>query len=129
MENLKLSNDLANNDLSNNDLSNNEVSFLNENNLMKDYFYDLLLNIKNSDETKIIICKNSYERRFVHILANSLGLYHTRYGDWSDWFKNHRDHQENVDRLDGQEHYKIVGVKVSTKSLPLSRKDKNHQTF
>ena len=58
MENLKLSNDLSNNDLSNNDLSNNdlsnndlsnnEVSFLNENNLMKDYFYDLLLNIKVS---------------------------------------------------------------------------------
>ena len=61
------------------ELSNDEVRFLNENIVLKDYFYDLLLNIKNSNKTKIIICKNSYERRFVHILANSLGLCHSRY--------------------------------------------------
>ena len=42
------------------ELSNDEVRFLNENIVLKDYFYDLLLNIKNSNETKIIICKNSY---------------------------------------------------------------------
>ena len=111
------------------ELSNDEVSFLNENIVLKDYLYDLLLNIKNNNETKIIICKNSYERRVVHILANSLGLYHSRYGDWSDWFKKYRDYQENIDKIDGQEHYKIVGVKVSTKTLPLSKKDKKHQTF
>ena len=111
------------------ELSNDEVSFLNENIVLKDYFYDLLLNIKNNNETKIIICKNSYERRFVHILAISLGLYHSRYGDWRDWFKKHRDYQENIDKIDGQEHYKIVGVKVSTKHLPLSKKDKKHQRF
>jgi hypothetical protein len=69
------------------ELSNDEVSFLNENIVLKDYLYDLLLNIKNSNETKIILCKNSYDRRFVHILAISLGLYHSRYSDWSDWFK------------------------------------------
>ena len=109
------------------ELSNDEVSFLNENIVLKDYFYDLLLNIKNSNETKIILCKNSYERRFVHILAISLGLYHSRYSDWSDWFKKYRDYQETVDKLDGQDHYKIVGVKVSTKPLLLSRKDKIHQ--
>ena len=98
------------------ELSNVEVSFLNENIVLKDYFYDLLLNIKNSNE-----------RRFVHILAISLGLYHSRYSDWSDWFKKYRDYQETVDKLDGQDHYKIVGVKVSTKPLLLSRKDKIHQ--
>jgi hypothetical protein len=109
------------------ELSNDEVRFLNENIVLKDYFYDLLLNIKNSNKTKIIICKNSYERRFVHILANSLGLCHSRYGDWSDFFKKYRDYQENVNKYDGLEHYKIVGVKVSTKPLHLSRKDKKHQ--
>jgi hypothetical protein len=54
-------------------LSNDEVNFLNENIFLKGYFYNLLLNIKNNDETKVILCKNSYERRFVHILANNLG--------------------------------------------------------
>ena len=108
-------------------LSNDEVNFLNENIFLKDYFYNLLLKIKNNDEEKVILCKNSYERRFVHILATSLGLYHSRYGDWSDWFKKYRDYQEKVDNIDGQEHYKIVGVKVSTKPLHLSKKDKKHQ--
>jgi hypothetical protein len=109
------------------ELSNDEVNFLNENIVLKDYFYDLLINIKNN-ETKIILCKNSYERRIVHILAISLGLYHSRHGDWSDFFKKYRDYQETVDKGDGQDHYKIVGVKVSTNPLPLSRKDKIHQT-
>ena len=97
------------------------------NNIYKMYFYNLLLKIKNNNETKVILCKNSYERRFVHILATSLGLYHSRYGDWSDWFKKYRDYQERVDNIDGQEHYKIVGVKVSTKPLHLSKKDKKYQ--
>ena len=110
------------------ELSNDEVSFLNENIVLKDYFYDLLINIKNSNETKIIICKNSHERRFVHILAISLGLYHSRYGDWSEFFKKYRDYQENVNKYDGLKHYKIVGVKVSTKPLHLSKKDKKNQT-
>jgi hypothetical protein len=57
-----------------------------------------------------------------------LGLYHSRHGDLSDWFKQCRDYQESVDKIDGQDHYKIVGVKVSTNPLPLSRKDKIHQT-
>ena len=109
------------------ELSKDEFSFLNENIVLKDYFYDLLLNIKNNNETKIIMCKNSYERRFVHVLAISLGLYHSRYGNWSDFFKKYRDYQEKIYNYDGQEHYKIVGVKVSTNPLPLSRKDKKHQ--
>jgi hypothetical protein len=111
------------------ELSNDEVQFLNENIFLKDYFYGLLQNIKNSDKTEIIICKNSYERRFVHILAVRLGLYHSRHGDWSDFFKKYRDYQENVNKWDGQKHYKIVGVKVSTKPLLLCRKDKKHQTL
>jgi hypothetical protein len=61
------------------------------------------------------------------ILANALGLYHARHGDWSDWFKAHRDHQETVDNIDGLEHYKIIGVKVSTKPIHLSNKDRKHQ--
>ena len=100
---------------------------VNENIFLKDYFYNLLLNIKNNDEPKVILCKNSYERRFVHILATSLWLYHSRYGDWSDWFKKYRDYQEIVDDIYGQEHYKMVGVKVSTQPLHLSKKDKKHQ--
>lgn len=102
-------------------------NFLNENIKLRDYFYNLLLKIKNNDETKIIFCKNSYERKFVHILANYLGLYHARYGDWDDWFKKHRDYQEKIDRIDGQNHYKIIGVKLSTRPLHLTKKDIKHQ--
>ena len=108
-------------------LPNDEVNFLNENILLRDYFYNLLLNIKSNNKTEVILCKNSYERRFVHILAISLGLYHSRYGDWSDFFKKYRDYQERVDNIDGQEHYKILGVKVSTQPLRLSKKDNKHQ--
>jgi hypothetical protein len=108
-------------------LPNDEVNFLNENILLRDYFYNLLLNIKSNNKTEVILCNNSYERRFVHILAISLGLYHSRYGDWSDFFKKYRDYQERVDNIDGQEHYKILGVKVSTQPLRLSKKDKKHQ--
>ncbi len=110
-----------------NHLSNDEINFLNEDISLKDKFYNLLLNVKNNDETKVILCKNSYERRFVHILSIGLGLYHSRHGDWSDWFKKHRDYQEKIDSFDGKEHYKIVGVKVSTKPIYLSKKDKRHQ--
>lgn len=110
-----------------NNLLNDEDIFLNENIFLKDYFYNLLLNIKNNDETKIILCKNSYERRFVHILAIKLGLYHSRHGDWNDFFLKTRDYQESINNIDGQEYYKIVGVKVSTKPLQLSKKDKKHQ--
>ena len=109
------------------DLSNDEINFLNEDIFLKDKYYNLLLNIKNNDETTIVLCKNSYERRFVHMLSVSLGLYHSRYGDWSELFKKYRDLQEKVDSVDGKEHYKIVGVKVSTKPIQLSKKDKKHQ--
>ena len=108
-------------------LSNDEINFVNTNIPLKNFFYHLLLSIKNNEETKVILCNNSYERRFVHILAISLGLYHSRYGDWTDWFKKHRDYQEDIDRIDGQNYYKIIGVKVSTKPLPLSKTDKKHQ--
>jgi hypothetical protein len=108
-------------------LPNDEVNFLNENILLRDYFYNLLLKVKNNNETKVILCNNSYERRFVHILAIGLGLYHSRYGDWSEFFKKYRDFQEKPDKYDAKEHYKIVGVKVSTNPLQLSKKDKKHQ--
>jgi len=89
--------------------------------------HNLLIRIKNNEETKVILCKNSYERRCVHMLSIDLSLYHARYGDWDEWFKKYRDYQEKVDNIDGQEHYKIIGVKVSTEPLHLSKKDKRHQ--
>ena len=112
------------------ELSNVEVSFLNENIVLKDYFYDLLLNIKNSNETTIIICKNSYERRFVHILAISLGLYHNRHIECDKkMFDNFFDYQCKCKycwEIAGKKSL-IINVKVSTKPLLLSRKDKIHQ--
>ena len=56
-----------------------------------------------------------------------MGLYHSRFGDWSEWFKKNRDYMEKVDKIDGQEYYKIIGVKVSINPLPLSKKDRKHQ--
>jgi len=112
-----------------NNVSNDEIIFLNENIFLRNKFYNLLLTIKNNDETKVVLCNNSYKRRFVHILSNSLGLYHSRYGDWSEWFKKYRDWQEKVDSINGQEHYRIVGVKVSTKQIHLSKIDKIHQKY
>lgn len=108
-------------------LSSSEILFLNEDILLRDKYYNILINIKNNDDTKVVLCNNSYERRIVHILSKELGLYHTRYGDWSDWFKKYRDYQEGVSSIDGKEHYRIVGVKVSTKPIKLSKKDKIHQ--
>ena len=96
---------------------------------METTYNELLQKIKDQKSTEIILCKNSYERRIVHTIANELGLYHSRHGDWSDHFKKYRDYQETVDKYDGREHYKIVGVKVSVNPLPLSKKDKLHQRF
>lgn len=110
-----------------NDLSIAELDFLDTNIPLKDYFYDLLSNIKNNNKIEIILCKNSYERKFVHLLASSIGLYHSRHCDWSEEFKRHRDYQEKIYKIDGQEHYKIIGVKVSSAPLQLSKKDKIHQ--
>lgn len=55
--------------------------------------------------------------------------YHSRYGDWSNKWKKIREwgYHEKVDSDDGKEHYKIVGVKVSTKPIYLTKKDKRHQ--
>jgi hypothetical protein len=103
---------------------------LNENIVLKDYFYDLLINIKNSNETKIIICKNSYERRFVHILAISLGLYHSRHIEYDKkMFDNFFDYQCKCKYCweIARKKSLIINVKVSTKPLLLSRKDKKHQ--
>ena len=81
---------------------------------------------------KIIICKNSYERRFVHILANSLGLYHNRHIEYDKkMFENFFDYQCKCKycwEIAGKKSL-IINVKVSTKPPLLSKKDKKHQTF
>ena len=71
-----------------------------------------MLNIKNNDETKVILCKNSYERRFVHILSNSLSLYHSRYGDWSDFFKKYSDKKTTDidDKMDKDGEYPYYNI-------------------
>ena len=114
-------------------LPNDEINFLNENIALRDYFYDILINIKNDDKTQItnVLCKNSYERRIVHILAQSLGLYHARYGKWDDdKFEKFFDHQcacRQCWKYAGENCFRIVGVTVANVPLCLSKKDKIHQ--
>lgn len=114
-------------------LPNDEIIFLNENIVLRNYFYNILIDIKNNNEPQIInvLCKNSYERRIVHILAQSLGLYHSRYGKWdNDKFKGFFDYQcgcKQCWKYAGKNCYKIIGVKVANVPLCLSKKDKIHQ--
>lgn len=113
-------------------LPNDEKIFLNENIDLRNYFYNIIINIKNDNMPQIrnIKCKNSYERRIVHILAQSFGLYHSRYGEWDDYFKNDFDYEcacKKCWEIAGEKYYKIAGVTVSNNPLCLSRKDKIHQ--
>ena len=125
-------------------LPEDELNFLNENIILRDKFYDILIKIKNNDELTItntvkknnsderitnILCKNSYERRIVHILAGSLGLYHARLvcyysytectcGDYSREYGSFSSYCTN-----------LIGVKISNIPIPLSKKDRFHQTI
>ena len=109
-------------------LPDDELQFLNEDVSLRDHFYSILINIKNNDKPQItnIFCKNSYERRFVHILAHSLGLYHSRL--LCKLFA--RDCQCNHPwRTFNGYCCKLAGVKVSNVPIELSKKDKYHQKF
>jgi Pyruvate/2-oxoacid:ferredoxin oxidoreductase delta subunit len=92
-----------------------------------------LITISGYNEPKNInvLCKNSYERRIVHILARGLGLYHARYGDW-DCVKFERffDRQCKCSQCwsyAGENCFRIIGVKISNYPIVLSKKDKIHQ--
>lgn len=125
-------------------LPEDELNFLNENIILRDKFYDILIKIKNNEEPKItnivkkdnrneritiILCKNNYERRIVHILAHSLGLYHARLvcyysrneckcGDYCREYGSFSSYCTN-----------LIGVRVSNVPIPLSKKDRFHQTI
>lgn len=114
-------------------LPDDEFIFLNENIDLRDHFYNILIKIKNSLEPQItnVLCKNSYERRIVHILAKSLGLYHSRYGEWDkqtfDIFFDRQCGCKQCWKYAGENCYRIVGVKVANVPIHLSKKDKIHQ--
>ena len=124
-------------------LPNDEVIFLNENTVLRDYFYNILIQIKNSDRQQIrfIPCRNSYERRIVHILAQSLGLYHSRYGEWDEYELNAISRLSHYNQCDckychGRKYrwkylaercFRFLGVNVANIPIPLSRKDRFHQ--
>lgn len=125
-------------------LPEDELNFLNENIILRDKFYDILIKLKNNEEIIItnivkkdyrderiihILCKNNYERRIVHILAHSLGLYHARMvcycsrteckcGDYCREYGSYYSRCTN-----------LIGVKVSNIPIHLSKKDKFHQTI
>ena len=125
-------------------LPEDELNFLNENIILRDKFYDILIKIKNNDALTItnkvkknnsderitnILCKNSYERRIVHILAHSLGLYHARLvcyysgincncGDYRRQYGSFSSYCTN-----------LIGVRVSNIPIHLSKKDRFHHTI
>lgn len=106
-----------------------EMMFLSEDVNKTNYFYKLLVSIKESNTTTIIKCENSYERRIVHILAEILKLYHCRFGEWDERCLHVKDPRETVDSEDGKEYYRINGVKISNMPLKLTKKDKQHQKY
>lgn len=109
-------------------LPEDELFFLSEQPKLSEYFYGILLDVKNKDEPLItnILCKNSYERRIVHILAHSLGLYHSRLlcylFDWNCCRCGERSWKTEMGKCT-----KIIGVKVANVPIYLSKKDKIHQ--
>jgi hypothetical protein len=108
-------------------LPDDELNFLNEDTNLRDYFYGILINIKNNDEPQVINieCKNSYERRIVHILAHSLGLYHSRL--LCRFFRRDCCCIHSWKHFGSNNCYKFVGVKVANVPIYLSKKDRIHQ--
>tara|TARA_B100000902_G_C27321435_1_gene924873 strand:- start:4366 stop:4845 length:480 start_codon:yes stop_codon:yes gene_type:complete len=110
-------------------LPSDESKFINENIENSTIFYNKVLEIKNTDEAKIIRCKNGKERKMVHIFAYLLNLYHA----------SHRACEPNYtpfmclyncsicNKEAGVGIYKVIGVKVSTKPIDLRRIDYRHQ--
>ena len=111
-------------------LPKDEIKFLTENESLTTYFFNQLNDVINKNEEKIILCKNSYERRFVHILSNALGLYHNRHIERDKkMFDNVFDYQCKCKycwEIAGKKSL-IINVKVSPHLLPLSKKDIIHQ--
>jgi hypothetical protein len=112
-------------------LPKDELNFLNENIILRDKFYDMLIKIKNNYDEQItnVLCKNNYERRIVHILAHSLGLYHARLVCYYSWKKcNCGDYRREYGSFSSY-CTNLIGVRVSNIPIPLSKKDRFHQTI
>jgi len=110
-------------------LPNDEMKFLIKNVDLTKYIYMNLHKIKTKSGSIILKCRNSYERRFVHIVSHALGLYHARHGEWTksslsfDGQCSCRTCWSDY----GKVSFRIVGVRVSSEPLQLSRKDIYHQ--
>lgn len=106
-----------------------EIQFINNNYDDAIYFYGKVLAIKNNDEKKVIRCKNSRQRKLVHIFAYLLNLYHASYRACEP------DYSKSIclygcpicNKKAGVGIYKIYGVTVSTKQIELRRIDYRHQ--
>ena len=100
-------------------LPKNERDFLLNNESLMCSTYNKLLYVKKHKTTEIIKAKNSYERRFIHIISEILGLYHVRCIIQNPNF---------YCREEGTERFCIIiGVKVSVHPLPLTKKDRIHR--
>jgi len=80
----------------------------------------------------IIQCKNSYQRKIVHIIADAFDLDHARYGDWDPAYKHHFDWECRCRycwEAAGKNYYSIRGVQISKTPIEnKSRKDTIHRT-
>jgi hypothetical protein len=110
-----------------------EINFLlNENNKeLTNYFYNKLYEVKLNNLEKIITCENSSQRKIVHILSQLLSLNHAKYYKWNQSWKKDFDFQcackYCYDSVKDKFHCEVLGVKVSTQSLDLCKKDKQQQ--
>jgi hypothetical protein len=112
-------------------LPNDELIFLNENIILRDKFYDILIRIKNNHNEQItnVFCKNNYERRIVHILAHSLGLYHARLVCYYSGKECNCGHYRRQYGSFSSYCTNLIGVRVSNIPIHLSKKDRFHQTI
>ena len=112
-------------------LPKDELNFLNENIFLRDKFYDILIKIKNNYDEIItnVLCKNNYERRIVHILAHSLGLYHARLVCYYSWKKCNCGSYRREYGSFSSYCTNLIGVRVSNIPIHLSKKDRFHQTI
>lgn len=94
------------------------IDFLQESNELLIYYLNECKSvIVGTDTESIIRCRNSYERRIVHTIADAFGLYHIRYGAWDPEYKHHLDKEclcRYCWKTVGEKYYRIRGVKIST---------------
>jgi hypothetical protein len=111
-------------------LTNQEMLLLQENVGTVERFYEEIQNMTKPEH--IVVCKNGFERKIVHMLCDVLDLYHMKYFERDDSWTKHISCQDLsctfcYKTAKGMFHCNVIGVKVSSVPLVLYKKDIKHK--